>query len=64
MLRNDKTTNIYASSVKPEEKIVAIGGMTKEEIDAELQKGMDDIKEGRVISIDEVEEEMRRLYGI
>lgn len=30
----------------------------------ELQKGMDDISAGRVISADEVEAEMRRLYGI
>jgi len=43
---------------------VAIGGMTKEQIDAELQKGMDDIEAGRVLSADEVEAEMKRLYGI
>ena len=38
--------------------------MTKEQIDMELQKGMDDIAAGRVASADEVEAEMRRLYGI
>ena len=43
---------------------VAIGGMTKEQIDMELQKGMDDISAGHVISADEVEAEMRRLYDI
>ena len=48
----------------PTSKPVAIGGMTKEEIDIELQKGMDDIAAGRVVSADEVEAEMRRLYGI
>lgn len=48
----------------PVSKPVAIGGMTKEQIDIELQKGMDDIVAGRVISADEVEAEMRRLYGI
>lgn len=48
----------------PQEKPVAIGGMTKDQIDIELQKGMDDIAEGRVISADEVEAEMKRLYGV
>lgn len=48
----------------PSSKPVAIGGMTKEQIDDELQKGMDDIAAGRIVSADEVEAEMRRLYGI
>lgn len=42
---------------------VAIGNLTKEQFDAEMQLGMDDIKAGRVVSADSVEEEMRRLYG-
>ena len=42
---------------------VAIGSMTKEQFDMELQKGMDDIAAGRVISADAVEAEMRSLYG-
>ena len=42
---------------------VAIGGLTKEQFDMELQKGMDDIASGCVISADEVEVEMRKLYG-
>ena len=41
---------------------VAIGSMTKEQFDMELQKGMDDIAAGRVISADAVEAEMRSLY--
>ena len=48
----------------PSEKPVSIGGMTKEQIDMELQKGMDDIAAGRVLSADDVEAEMRSLYGI
>ena len=48
----------------PSEKPVASGGMTKEQIDMELQKGMDDIAAGRVLSADDVEAEMRSLYGI
>lgn len=43
---------------------VAVGGLTKEQFDAELQLGMDDIAAGRVVSADEVEAEMRRLYGV
>lgn len=45
-------------------KPAAIGSMTKEQIDMELQKGMDDIAAGCVVSADEVEAEMKRLYGV
>lgn len=38
---------------------VAIGGMTKEQVDAELQKGMDDITAGRVVTTDAVETEIK-----
>lgn len=48
----------------PTAKPTAISGMTKEQIDMALQVGMDDIAAGRVVSADEVEAEMRRLYGI
>ena len=43
---------------------LSVGSMTKEQLDLEIQKGMDDIEAGRVIPADEVEEEMRRMYGI
>ena len=43
---------------------VAVGSMTKEQFDMELQKGMDDIAAGRVVSADVVEAEMRSLYGV
>ena len=43
---------------------VAAGGLTKEQFDAELQKGMDDIAAGRVIPAEAVEEEMRRMYNL
>jgi addiction module RelB/DinJ family antitoxin len=43
---------------------VAIGSMTKEQFDMELQKGMDDIAAGRVISADAVEAEMKSLYSV
>ena len=43
---------------------VAIGSLSKEQFDMELQRGMDDIAAGRVISADEVETEMQSLYGV
>ena len=43
---------------------VAIGSMTREQFDMELQKGMDDITAGRVVSADTVEAEMRSMYHI
>lgn len=43
---------------------LAYGSLTKEQFNAEIGKGMEDIREGRVDSADAVEEEMRRDYGI
>ena len=43
---------------------VSVGSMPKEQFDTELQKGMDDIMAGRVVSADVVEAEMRSLYGV
>ena len=42
----------------------AVGSLTKEQLDAELQKGFDDVKSGNLISSDKVEAEMKRRYGI
>ena len=42
---------------------LAAGSLNKEQFDAVLQKGMDDIAAGRVLSADAVEAEMRGLYG-
>ena len=42
---------------------VVIGDQTKKQFDAEMQLGMDDIQTGRVVSADDVEAEMMRLYG-
>lgn len=47
-----------------EPKLTAIKDMTKEQFDAEIQKGLDDIKASRVIPADEVESEMKRIYSI
>ncbi|MCC8110836.1 MAG: type II toxin-antitoxin system RelB/DinJ family antitoxin [Ruminococcus sp.] len=48
----------------PANKPLDMSQMIKEQFDAEIQKGIADIENGRVYSLDEVEEEMHRLYGI
>lgn len=42
----------------------AYDSLTKDQFDAEIGKGMEDVRESRVYSADAVEEEMRRDYGI
>ena len=41
-----------------------LDNLSKEQLDAELQKGFDDIAAGRLVSSAEVETEMTRRYGI
>ena len=52
------------AAVPAARKPVALGSLTKEELDTELERGMDDIRSGRVYTESEVLEEMRRLYGV
>ena len=48
----------------PTEKPLALGSMSKEQIDTELQKGMDSIKAGKVYSANEVDEALAKEFGI
>ena len=48
----------------PSAKPLAIGAMTREQLDAELQKGVDSIKAGRVYSADEVDAALKKEFGI
>ena len=48
----------------PSAEPTAFGGMTREQIDIELQKGMVDIAAGCAVSADEVDTEMKSLYGL
>lgn len=41
----------------------AIGGMTQEELDKELRKGIESIKEGKTFTADEVDEELAGEFG-
>ena len=43
---------------------LAYGSLAKEQFDAEIEKGMEDIKAGRVHSADEVEAELKREFGL
>lgn len=60
VFQRDISFDMKLPAAKPD----AIGSMTKEQIDIELQKGINDIAAGRVVPTYEVEAEMRRLYGI
>lgn len=40
------------------------GTLSKEELAAELQKGLEDIEAGRTRTLDEVEADMEQKYGI
>ena len=45
-------------------KPLAVGAMTREELDAELQKGVDSIKAGKVYSAEEVDAALAKEFGI
>ena len=48
----------------PARRPLVMGEMTPEELDAAIRDGMSDIENGNVFTADEVDAELRRLYGI
>ena len=48
----------------PSAKPLAVGTMTREQLDAELQKGVNSVKEGKVYSADEVDVALAKEFGI
>ncbi len=48
----------------PPERILALEDMTREEFDREIQKGLDDIKAGRVYSAGEAEAKIAKELGL
>ncbi|MCD8116412.1 MAG: type II toxin-antitoxin system RelB/DinJ family antitoxin [Oscillospiraceae bacterium] len=48
----------------PADRPLAYGALTKPQLDAELEKGMEDAENGRVCSADEMEAEMKRDFGV
>ncbi len=48
----------------PQSKPTAIGGMSREELDAELRRGMASLNTGRRVSADDVDRELAEKFGI
>ncbi len=48
----------------PAKAPTAFGSLTKEQFSAELNKGLSDIDAGRVYSADNLEDEMKRDFGV
>ena len=48
----------------PSSKPSSVGAMTRNQLDAKLQKGVDSIKAGRVYSADEVDEALAKEFDI
>jgi addiction module RelB/DinJ family antitoxin len=48
----------------PPTKPTAIDGMSREQLDAELRKGIDSLKSGKAYTADEVDAELSREFGI
>lgn len=53
-----KSTDIDKITLSFWEYPLAYGSLTKEQFDAEIEKGMEDIRAGRVYTADEVEAEI------
>lgn len=48
----------------PDEAPLAYAALTKEQFDTGIEEGISDIKAGKVYSVDDVEAEIRRDYGV
>lgn len=48
----------------PDNAPLSLSSLTKEQFDAKITKGMDDIAQGKVYSAEEVAGELRRDFGI
>ncbi|MBP3810819.1 MAG: type II toxin-antitoxin system RelB/DinJ family antitoxin [Clostridiales bacterium] len=48
----------------PESRPVAIGSMSREEIDAELLKGIKSLDAGKTYTVDEIDEELAKAFNI
>jgi len=56
--------NKLGQAKERDNETLAYSSLTKEQFDSEIEKGMADIREGRVHSVDTIEAEMKRDYGI
>lgn len=48
----------------PSAKPTAIGSMDREQLDAELMKGVESLKSGKAYTADEVDAQLSRVFGI
>lgn len=48
----------------PQSKPLSVGTLTKEQFNAEIEKGLADLASGKVASADSVSDRMRRDYGV
>jgi len=48
----------------PNERPVAIGGMSRSELDKEIKKGLDSLEAGPLYSADDVDQELAKEFGI
>ena len=48
----------------PSAKPIASGGMTREQLDAELMKGVESLRTGKTYTADEVDAELKKEFGI
>lgn len=48
----------------PSAKPITIGGMSRAELDAELMKGVESLKSGKTYTVDEIDEELAKEFGI
>lgn len=48
----------------PSEKPLSLNEMTKEELEAKIEKGLKDVEEGRVYTSEEVDALLKEKYGI
>ena len=58
------TTTLHAHSKSKFKKPVAIGQMPRKQLDKELTKGIDSMRDGKLYSADEVDVELARDFGI
>ena len=59
----DRDIDAYYSN-KSIKAPIAMGSLTKEEFDAEIAKGLDDIRNGSIFTAEEVRSEMEKDFGI
>jgi len=60
VIQNGMPFDLRLPSTSP----IAVGALSKEELDAELMKGIGSLKSGEVYTVDEVDAELAKEFGI